>query len=61
MTRLLVIGCLSLVTLVNCIPLPSNYSASLQQDENFNSEDGNYFEGDIILLPEQEEFIKVNI
>lgn len=55
------IGCLSLVTLVNCIPLPSNYSASLQQDENFNSEDGNYFEGDIILLPEQEEFIKVNI
>lgn len=61
MTRLLVIGCLSLVTLVDCIPLSSNSSASLQEDENVNSENGDYFEGDIILLPEQEEYIKVNV
>lgn len=61
MTRLLVIACLSLVTLVDCIPLSSNSSASFHEDENFNSENGDYFEGDIILLPEQEEYIKVNV
>lgn len=61
MTKLLLIVCLSLVSYVNCIPLPSNRSASFQEDENLHSEDGDHFEGDIILLPEQEEYIKVNI